>query len=60
MKARVAVIQHEAIAAYFSLGDFVNHILATFYAWNLITEKLEASNVWDSHGNDGMNGKIGF
>ena len=31
MKARVAVIQHEAIAAYFSLGDFVNHILATFY-----------------------------
>ena len=33
---------HEAIAAYFSLSDFVNHILATF---NLITEKLEASNV---------------
>ena len=28
---KVAIIQYEAIAAYFSLGDFVNHNLATFY-----------------------------
>ena len=31
MKAIVAIIQYEPIAAYFSLGDFANHILATFY-----------------------------